>query len=92
MTDTTGLVQYEYRKVSDYGFKPMMDALPVIIMPDDEYWLSLAENTTISFYLRKGALDFYQIDMTPEYAKMRLWYCREYAKDNPEKLSKCDES
>lgn len=92
MTDNIGLVQYEYRKVSGYGFKPMMATLPVIIMPDDEYWLSLAENTTISFNLRKGALGFYQIDMAPEYANMRQWYCRQYAKGNPEKLRECEDN
>ncbi|HEY9050293.1 MAG TPA: hypothetical protein VIQ03_02035 [Gammaproteobacteria bacterium] len=92
LTDNAGLVEYEYRRVAAYEFRPVMNSLPVIIMTADEYWLSLDEDAEISFKLRKGALDFYQIDMAPEYAKMRQWYCRKYAKSDPVELQKCENS
>ena len=91
LTDAEGLKEYTYRYVSPYRFEPVMDKLPVIDMPVDEYWLSIPLDEEVVFKLRRGAFDFYQIDMAPEYTKMRHWYCLQRAKDNPEKIKKCDE-
>lgn len=90
LTDSAGLQQIEYRHIMDNRFSPVRADLPEIIMPADAYWQSIPENHIVVFSLRRGKLDFYQIDMAPEYAKMRRWYCRHRAGQDQVKLRYCD--
>lgn len=89
-TDSVGLQRVEYRHVTATRFHPVHENLPEITLPADAYWQSLPENELVAFSLRHGKLGFYQIDMAPEYAKMRQWYCRRRAKQDPVKLRYCD--
>ena len=39
-----------------------------------DYWMHFAPGSLHEFRLRRGALDFWQVDMTPVNEAMRAWY------------------
>lgn len=88
-TATSSLRAYPYRYAGDYRFSPRLDGLPVIVLPESDYWDSKKPHDEFSFVLRKGGLGFYQIDMAPVYADMRIWYCQKNAKGDTKKLTQC---
>jgi len=89
LTDARGLQVFEYQHMAPNRFQPLDDRLPVILMPSDDYWRSLPYDETTEFYLRRGALGFYQLDMGPLYKDMRQFYCVKRAGDNLNKLETC---
>ncbi|MCK5336521.1 MAG: hypothetical protein KAQ67_10180 [Gammaproteobacteria bacterium] len=88
-TDNHGLVEYGYQRVNENIFEPVNTLLPHIAMKKDEYWESIPMNHDVSFMIRKGGLGFYQIDMEPEYKKMRQWYCLKRAAGDTDQVKKC---
>lgn len=77
ISDPYGLRTYEYQMHNDGIFRNVDTSLPEIKMSPDKYWHSIETGETYSFRLRKGGLDFYQIDMGDVYANMRKWYCQQ---------------
>ena len=90
LTDSKGLIEYEYQRVDKTVFESVDLSLPRVVVNEDEYWESIPLNKTVVFMIRKGGLDLYQVDMEPEYKKMRLWYCLKRAGDDVNKISDCN--
>lgn len=75
ITDTVGLQTYRYVLQRDFSLVPENDGLPVLAFPKfPEYWEQFGPGSTHEFRLRRGGLEFYQIDMAPVYAKTREFY------------------
>lgn len=74
-TDAKGLRAYEYRLTEYVVFTPTDSDLPALTLSKDaDYWGQFKLGTMHSFELRKGALGFYQLNMTPVHAKMRAYF------------------
>jgi WD40 repeat protein len=66
LTDTEGLKTYRYELQSDLSFEPVEDkTLPILYLGDEEYWSEFEFGSIHQFELRKGGLDFYQINLAP---------------------------
>jgi WD40 repeat protein len=66
LTDTEGLKPYQYELQSDLSFEPVTDkTLPRLYLGDEEFWSTFEFGSIHEFELRKGALDFYQINLIP---------------------------
>jgi len=76
LTDAEGLVKYEYRMTQLASFAPVQDGLPELRFSKHErkFWSSYELGQVETFELRKGGLDFYQIDMRPVRERMRNFY------------------
>jgi len=90
LTDSKGLIEYEYKRVDKAIFEPVDSSLPRVEVNEDEYWDSIPLNKTVVFMIRKGGLGLYQVDMEPEYKKMRHWYCVKRAEGDVNKISDCN--
>ncbi len=66
VTDTEGLKPYQYELQSDLSFEPVTDkSLPRLYLGDEEFWSTFEFGSIHEFELRKGGLDFYQINLAP---------------------------
>ncbi len=76
LTDSEGLHSYEYRMVRPCYFVPERQGLPELQFPERhrEFWLQYAPGVIEEFELRKGGLDFYQINMKPIYERIENYY------------------
>jgi hypothetical protein len=76
-TDTQGPHTYDYRLTSYVVFSPLDARLPELSFPRDaDYWGQFKLGTVHPFWLRKGGLGFYQVDMAPVHAKMRDYFLK----------------
>ncbi len=84
-----GLQSHQYRLNSDLKLIPVDytgSDLPELYFPGDrEYWEHFEEGSRHEFYLRKGELGFYQLDMAPVYKKMRKYYIEKRKAESKEK-------
>jgi len=75
LTDTAGLQTYLYRLQADGLLAPVQDGPPKLAFPrHKDYWASFRIGSVHEFYLRKGGLDFYQIDMAPINDEIRKYF------------------
>ena len=76
LTDTAGLQTYEYTMIEPAYFVPEQEGLPELRFPERhrEFWAQHTPASRHAFELRKGGLDFYQIDMRPVYDRIRDYY------------------
>ena len=76
LTDTQGLQTYQYVLQSDYSLKSLdNDELPRLFFKTDlDYWSHFEPDSIHEIELRKGGLEFYQINMAPIYADMRQYF------------------
>ncbi len=75
ITDTDGLQTYRYVLQRDLSLNPEKPGLPALAFPKfPEYWQQFSPGSTHGFRIRRGGLEFYQIDMAPVYAKTREFY------------------
>lgn len=76
LTDTKGLQTYQYVLQKDSSLQAKDDStLPRLYFQRDlDYWLHFERGTIHEIELRKGGLDFYQINMAPIYADMRKYF------------------
>ncbi len=66
LTDTEGLKPYRYELQRDLSFEPLEDkTLPILYLGDDAFWSEFEFGSIHQFELRKGGLDFYQINLAP---------------------------
>ena len=67
LTDTAGLKSYEYEMRQPARFYPVQDAdgLPLIELKPHELWSSQRNGSRHRFELRRGGLDFYQLNSAP---------------------------
>ncbi|MCP4698408.1 MAG: hypothetical protein GY862_16385 [Gammaproteobacteria bacterium] len=73
-TDTNGLQRYAYVVKRDFSLHPSEAGLPVIRLTKDlDYWGSLPVDSVYYIELRKGGLDFYQMNMAPIYKNMQTF-------------------
>ena len=76
-TDTEGLHTYKYKMVEPAYFIPIeRDGLPELEFPHRhrEFWSQYEAGSIQEFELRKGALEFYQINMQPIYDRINDFY------------------
>lgn len=74
-SDKHGLASYEYVLRSDMALKPSVATLPILRFDNfDEYWKYHGVGSRHHFQIRKGGLDFYQINMRPVYEEMKIFY------------------
>lgn len=90
LTDDEGLKAYSYRHVNGPRFEPVEAAMPDIVMFEDGYWYSLPDGSEMVFWLRRGGLGFYQIDMAPIYQQTRMWYCTRGAVGDEARRKQCE--
>ena len=76
LTDTSGLIPYEYKMVEPARFVPLQAGLPELRFPErhGEFWASQNTGQVEKFELRKGGLGFYQINMAPVYDRIQAHY------------------
>jgi hypothetical protein len=75
LTDREGLKAQQYRLADYVLFKPLDPRLPDLVFIDyHEYWQQFPRGSEHEFLMRKGALDFQQVDMAPVHARMRDFY------------------
>ena len=66
LTDTEGLTSYPYELQTDLSFEPPADkTLPRLYLGDEEFWSTFEFGSIHQFELRKGGLNFYQINLAP---------------------------
>lgn len=75
LSDFHGLSEYHYVMAYDGVFKSHDKTMPDIKMEHNDYWASMETGQKQSFLIRKGGLEFYQLDMDDVYKHMRQWYC-----------------
>jgi hypothetical protein len=74
-TDVEGLRSHEYQLTSELRLSPLSAGLPTLAFPRDaEYWAHFAVGSVHVFELRRGGLDFYQLNMQPVEKAMREYY------------------
>jgi hypothetical protein len=75
LTDREGLRAQQYR-LGEYGlFQPLDPRLPDLVFLDyHDYWQQFPRGSQHEFLMRRGALDFFQVDMEPVHARMREFY------------------
>lgn len=77
LTDTAGMRPYEYVLREYVRLEPVGMDLPVIEFHQGiEYWQQFKPGSSCTLYLRRGGLDFYQLDLAPVYAETRAFYER----------------
>jgi len=75
LTDTSGIQSYDYELVSHGTFRSTRPGLPDIhFIKYPDYWAQFQVGQQQVFNLRKGGLDFWQLDMAPVYSAMRDYY------------------
>lgn len=75
LSDKNGLVVYEYVLQSDMSLKPGVTALPILRFDNyHEFWQHQGVGSLHNFQIRKGGLDFYQINMRPVREEMKIFY------------------
>jgi hypothetical protein len=76
LTDINGLQTHKYVLQEDYSLKPFRNStLPHLYFEENlEYWSHFEWESIHEIELRKGGLDFYQVNMAPIYADMRQYY------------------
>jgi hypothetical protein len=75
LTDRVGLHTYLYQLQNDGTLEPLQDGPPVLVFPRyADYWSSFSAGSLHEFRLRKGGLDFYQVDMAPVNDAMRGYF------------------
>ena len=75
LTDGEGLQTYRYVLQRDFSLIPEEAGMPLLAFPKfPEYWEQFQPGSMHEFRLRRGALEFYQIDMAPVYARTREFY------------------
>jgi hypothetical protein len=89
LTATTPQQSYEYHYLGNYRFVSDTAGLPPVTVKKSEYWDSVKPGEAYTFVLRQGGLGFYQLDMQPEFKKMRKWYCLQRATGDAKKASAC---
>lgn len=76
-TDSQGLHTYDYRLTSYVVFTPLDPGVPELSFPGDaDYWGQFKLRTVHPFWLRKGGLGFYQVDMAPVHARMHDYFLK----------------
>jgi len=74
-TDVDGLRSYEYRLTAELQLNPLIDGLPVLAFPRyADYWSHFKRDSIHEFELRRGGLEFYQLNMQPVNLAMREYY------------------
>jgi len=74
-TDNQGLQSHVYQIHDDFSLHPLKPELPVIQMQNDlDYWGQFPVNSEYTLKLRKGALDFYQLNWVNIEQDMREFY------------------
>lgn len=78
LTDSEGLHSYEYRMVRPCYFVSEQEGLPELLFPERhrEFWSQYDPGVIQEFELRKGGLEFYQINMKPIYERIENYYKR----------------
>jgi len=75
LTDTEGLRPYDYELRSCTELRPHMAGLPVLAFPKYcDYWSQFKAGSVQVFELRRGGLNFYQLNMAPIEQRMRIYY------------------
>ena len=75
LTDGEGLRVQQYRLAEHVLFKPLDPRLPDLVFLDyHDYWQQFPRGSQHEFLMRRGALDFFQVDMGPVHARMREFY------------------
>jgi hypothetical protein len=76
LTDSEGLYSYQYKMIRPCYFVPEREGLPELQFPERhrEFWSQYDSGTIEEFELRKGGLDFYQINMKPIYERIENYY------------------
>lgn len=79
LTDSQGLVRYEYVKRSSFLYEAPKNAdLPPLQLSEfadfHEYWQQFAVGSTYQFELRRGGLGFYQYNQQPIRKAMKAYY------------------
>ena len=73
-TDPIGLQAYSYM-LADYDTWVAEEDVPDLVFDiSSEYWDQFEPGDSRSFELRRGGLDFYQVNMRPVYAEQREFY------------------
>jgi len=74
-TDADGPHTYRYRLLDDLTLQPPLQGLPPLDFSRyREYWRQFRPGSTHPIVLRRGALEFYQVDMAPLRAALRAFY------------------
>ncbi len=77
LTDTAGMRPYGYVLREYVRLEPVGTDLPVIEFHQGiEYWQQFKPGSSYTLYLRRGGLDFYQLDLAPVYAETHAFYER----------------
>lgn len=75
LTDPAGLQVVRYVLQRDFSLVPEKEGLPVLRFTGfPEYWLQFSPGSVHEFQMRRGGLEFYQIDMAPVHEKTREFY------------------
>jgi hypothetical protein len=75
ITGAGGLRPYEYRMQDAGVWEPADAALPTLTFTGyPEYWAQFRRGERQEFLLRRGGLDFFQLEMAPVRARMRAFY------------------
>jgi len=74
-TDVDGLHNYQYQLAPDMTLHPLSTGLPTLAFPRyADYWSHFEAGSVHEFELRRGELNFYQLNMQPINRKMREFY------------------
>lgn len=76
LTDRDGLRNHEYKMIRPCYFVPAQGGLPELQFPERhrEFWSQYDPGIIEEFELRKGGLEFYQINMKPIYERIEHYY------------------
>lgn len=75
LSDEIGLVEYQYVLQENMQLTPRIAILPTLRFDNfHEYWQHHGAGSLHYFKIRKGGLDFYQINMRPLYDEIKIFY------------------
>ena len=73
-TDPIGLRDYNYTLAESETWIAEEDVPDLVFDIGSDYWIQFEPGDSKSFQLRRGGLDFYQVNMRPIYAEQREFY------------------
>ena len=77
-TDPVGLQDYRYTLAANDTWVADEEVPNLVFDIGSDYWIQFEPGDSKSFQLRRGGLDFYQVNMRPIYAEQREFYSTQY--------------
>jgi hypothetical protein len=75
LTDTDGLRKYDYELSPNLTLKPVEPGPPELYFPEHaKYWMTFRAGSIHEFELRRGGLEFYQLNFEPVRKNLRAFY------------------